>query len=804
MGMFATIAAQLIFNTSGAIKSNQRFVAQVKQTKVNIDQLQKQATAANVPLNQFLRIMSAQNKGPPPTQLQKNVRLTSEAVNSFTRLLRESRLAVHQLFSLMGSGPPHHHIQSVTSHVQKMSVSFTEAKHSFRTMLEAMGVGLESMRIGLGEGGGGGGIGETITEWIRLASVQEGARVTFDAMLGSASKSEELMHRITKYAADTPFTRTDTIAASRRLLSITGENIDQNERLFRLSGQVAALRPGSSMDEVARGVVSATNGEFEILKGTFGIVLNAKMFAGYGEKGGKAYVEAVTKEVERQLAAKTGGRDLVAALGATLMGRASTLQDNLEMIGEFIGEKLTDALDLKGTLEGLIGFFDQVNRAIHFFLHGSFDDSDLTGVGEFAIAIGEGVAWVIEKIKWARTELKAVAAYVSGWLDSLGRGAVTGIVGLFGAFLAGSTGMSALSVAAGAALAVVGPLVAIMAPFAEFILPALAGGFLATIGTVTMMIPIVTAMATALTMATFAFLSFKRPTETVGDAIVRLGKFVWSYLVSGFRMAVTFLTPFYHAIMPGIQAAIDNVSAAFIQVSGPIGYFFGLFNSKALFSMDEVAMAGQNIGWILSNLIVYGSWAAAKAIRVFGAVLKALVPTFAPFVSDLYRVASAIVDVFAGMDVRQSLKVIMEGVLDILTYPFRAFFVVIANLAKTGLAQLAEDVRPWSTTIANKIGDAANALGKIGDTVNEGFLNTSEAFKGGLNVNLGDFEITSKTPVNVNVDGQKVAETLVTTEVRARNSGRGGDPVTPEEMGFVIEGGTRIRPVLPNEVAKDL
>ena len=48
----------------------------------------------------------------------------------------------------------------------------------------------------------------------------------------------------------------------------------------------------------------------------------------------------------------------------------------------------------------------------------------------------------------------------------------------------------------------------------------------------------------------------------------------------------------------------------------------------------------------------------------------------------------------------------------------------------------------------------------------------------------------------VQLDGADIGQNQLEVNMRARHSGRGGDPVNPEELGFVINSeGTVIKPV---------
>lgn len=820
-----TIAARLVFTTAGAAINARTFVKHLKIAQQNMLGLKEAALKSGTSVQEMLGVM---REARAVTHTQRNIKLATTAVSTFTRVVTEARKVYNAFTRDAKSGPSADKLDLLTASVR-----------NFTSRLSTVAVGRAK---GQGGGGGFGVIGNVMNEladdailsgvqeggrvvagsggllgyWIKLATVMEGANVTFDTMLGSHEKSVELMRQLTEYSAKTPFNRMDVISASKRLLSVTGGDIGKNTDLTKLAGNVAALRPGSTVSDVARGIVGATTGEFEILKSTFGIVLRAKMFEDVGESGGKAYSEAVIKEIKRQFKEKTGGRDLVGALSDTIMGQASTLMDNFDIIGEQIGTKLTQIFDIKGTLSGASEVVGQFASAIQHFMDPSKDPDGalLEGVDRRVIMFAEDLVWGMDKLKEfrdivipaVRRKVTELILTVIEWRTQL----MTAWIGIKAVGLTLAALLTPLVAVGAVLIGVVGVAFNMVAGALTIGLPALI-----LFGTVItgMIIPaaiiagtVMLTLASILAAMVTGFVAFKEEGETSWQALVRMMKIAANVAVHVWGIVTGVATGFMSSFGPDVWIAVEDIFMSMKRVGNAVGAIFApllkLLSLSGTGVSDGWWYLGAAVGHVLGGLIVLVSKSVRFLSAIFSDMMEIASESVAPFLSDIYRIARAFNDFMKGVgDSRANLKIIMTGVLDIITAPFRHFFGDVIDIFATGMRDVESVVRPWNTFLADKLNSAATVFETASDSLHEGFLSTSNLFKQGLNLTVGGV-ITAVTPVQVNVDGQKVAEAVTTNEIRARNAGRGGDPVTPEEMGFVIEGST-IRPVLMNEVAKE-
>ena len=180
-----------------------------------------------------------------------------------------------------------------------------------------------------------------------LAGNLEASRLTMRILVGDAAKAEELMGRLIDNAARTPFAQADVIEASKRLLRLTGENIDANIELLGVMETMAALNPSKNVVDAAEALLDATSGGgFERLK-EFGITLRAEQFD--FATTDPRFAAAVQERVAAIVSERTRGEDLVGALSTTFTGRLSTFRDGvlnvLTQIGEAINEVFGPVLD---------------------------------------------------------------------------------------------------------------------------------------------------------------------------------------------------------------------------------------------------------------------------------------------------------------------------------------------------------------------------------------------------------------------------------------------------------------------------
>lgn len=167
----------------------------------------------------------------------------------------------------------------------------------------------------------------------------ERAKTTFNVLVGDTQKAAKLIEDIRVNAAKTPFEFGELLEGSRRLLRLTGANVEQNKQLLVLSEQLAAINPTKTVTDAAEALLDAQVGEFERLK-EFGIKLRIEEVdkaAKAGKLAGGAFGDKYLDSIAAAVTKQTGGRDIVGALSKTFSGRVSTLKDIGTELGREIG-----------------------------------------------------------------------------------------------------------------------------------------------------------------------------------------------------------------------------------------------------------------------------------------------------------------------------------------------------------------------------------------------------------------------------------------------------------------------------------
>lgn len=297
-----------------------------------------------------------------------------------------------------------------------------------------------------------------------LAATLEQNMIGFEMFLGSAADARRMVNDIRQEAARTPFGENDLIQASKRMLAITGNNVQMNMRLLKIAETMAAIDPSRTVGDAALALNDALSGSGMARLSEFtGFTMKMEDFKGAGRAGTSAYMDAVEAEIQSRITRLTGGRDLVQALSTTFTGRLSTFRDQIGMVlteaGETINNRLGSALD------GAAAKFQEVSpiiiRAVDGIATSISNLSDatvgpmLSRLGAFWDGLGADqqvqlvqVALAIGAMASALVPLGAVVAEAALALSGLGPIA-TGL----GA-LAGAGGLHALG--AGMALAAAG------------------------------------------------------------------------------------------------------------------------------------------------------------------------------------------------------------------------------------------------------------------------------------------------------------------------------------------------------------
>lgn len=297
-----------------------------------------------------------------------------------------------------------------------------------------------------------------------LAAELEQNMIGFETFLGSAADARRMVNEIRQEAARTPFGENDLIQASKRMLALTGNNIQANMRLLKIAETMAAIDPSRTVGDAALALNDALSGGGMARMTEFtGFAMKMEQFSGAGAAGSKAYMDAVEAEIQSRITRLTGGRDLVAALSTTFTGRLSTFRDQIGMVLTEAGGKINERLGV--ALDGAASKFQQVSPIIIQAVDGIASSisrlSDatvgpmLSRLGAFWDSLGAGqqvqlvqVALAIGLMASALVPLGAVAGVAALAMSGLGPIA-TGLAGL-----AGAGGLHAIG--AGMALAAAG------------------------------------------------------------------------------------------------------------------------------------------------------------------------------------------------------------------------------------------------------------------------------------------------------------------------------------------------------------
>lgn len=764
------------------------------------DVYKESADSAGVSLNQLLQVQRAVSEGPKNlTKFQRDVKLGTQVIRASTGAVKEFRISMKSLgFGVTKTK------NKTRGLARGVGVVRREMKRTI-PVAKSMSRGFQGMFASIAGGlaaiGGArlfGGVGDMIKSALNLAGVAESTAVTFDALLGDQAKSKELMARITDFSGATPFKKSDIVAGSKLLLNITGENIDANEKLFKLAANIAALKPGTKVADVSRSIFSGSLGELTSLK-TFGISLAAADFKKFGKPGGKAYAKAVTDEIEKQFLQKTGGRDLIGALSQTLFGKVSTFIDNLETFGELIGATLADTLDLKPIVDLATSAFRDLTFALSVML-GKTKLTDKEGLSERFLGIGEGILSLAIFIKQSLVQFKRAKNFivdnvikpVSKAFDSLSmrlKGTlIAALIGVVGSL----SGLGILTPILATLGILAGGLAAVLSPLASVIIPAIQA-------TVAGLLGVAAPLVITFGLLAFGFSVFRKKGESVLDTLIRLKDVAKALFIGVFVRVKTFMAPFISEVMPAMRSAMAEILPLMVLISDRFREFFGLFSNKeSILPISDFFILGTNMGKDLANVI----GGLVKIIKFFiGAFIKGL-DMVRPFIrstaSDIHLLGKSFFALITGGDRSlASLKTFGLALADIVTQPFRVVLFQLTFLLEDALKKIAVKVAPFSQRIADQISGFTSGFDEMRDSINEGFLKTQLEFKVDLVHPEGDVAL------QLNMDGEKVGEGLAKVDLRKKHGGRGGNPPNVEELGFMINSeGSSIKPVTLDEAAE--
>ena len=265
---------------------------------------------------------------------------------------------------------------------------------------------------------------------IKAAADQEQLQIAFTTMLGSAEKAKSLMDDINQFSAATPFQSNEVQESAKMLLAFGVEAEDVTGTLRQLGDISAGI--GAPLKDMAY-----LFGTSRVQGRLFSADIN--QFTSRGVPIIKALAETMgvaDSEVKKMVEdGKVGFPELTAAMSymtdeggqfaglmeaqsQSMAGLFSTLKDNIELSAAAIGKTLIEQFDLKGKLESVLGWTDQLKTAV---LDLAENNPELFRMGAIfaglAAAAGPALVALGTAVKFAGTAIGALVP-VLGFITS--------------------------------------------------------------------------------------------------------------------------------------------------------------------------------------------------------------------------------------------------------------------------------------------------------------------------------------------------------------------------------------------------
>lgn len=268
---------------------------------------------------------------------------------------------------------------------------------------------------------------------IKAAADQEQLQIAFTTMLGSAEQATKLMGEINAFSAATPFQSTEVQESAKMLLAF-GVSADETIGTLRQLGDLSAGVGAPLKDLAYLFGTSRTQGRLfaadvnqftsrgipiiEALAETMGVAQNE--VRGLVEEGKVGF-----PELQAALGYLTGegGKftGLMEAQSQSMAGLFSTLKDNIELSAAAIGKTLIEQFDLKGKLQNVLGWTDQLKTAV---LDLAENNPELFRLGAIlaglAAAAGPALIGLGTAVKFAGTALAALGPVIGFVLSPMG------------------------------------------------------------------------------------------------------------------------------------------------------------------------------------------------------------------------------------------------------------------------------------------------------------------------------------------------------------------------------------------------
>ena len=643
----------------------------------------------------------------------------------------------------------------------------------------------------------------------KLASDLEANQLTMRVLLGSVEKSEDLIARVRKNAAETPFEVGDLIEGSKRLLRLTGDNVDANMELLGVVETMTALNPTKNIVDAVEGMLDATSGGgFERLK-EFGLSFRAEDFAAAGRPGGKAWADAVTAAIAEEMKKKTRGENLVAALAETFQGRASTLTDSINAVLTEIGIELNKGLKVQ-----IIGMTDVINE-----LAPLVSESFRELFGELGTVAQDQIGPVVADIRalWdglgedgQKGVIKAVIAF---GVFATAVTTIGGVLGFAGFMLSGVISLFSNLWLVGSAL------FGMLSTGWAMALPGLAA-FGAGLGTVA---------AEVLGV----FLSFAGGIPVVGglvDLILGAGVLLFGVfgpvtaavvgVIALFALLSGTLDDLIAGVWYGLAPAFES---AWASISVPLGELWtslqGLWASFTTGS-DKTGAAlfniGATLGWAIGLVVRLAGVIAGVLISAIGLIFDVLGPLFGALrgvfdlilgvVGGTYTVGDAF-NGLVGVIVTATMA-LANGVIQIVAWVVEQTVGLLADLVGLipGGSGIAEGLRSVSEGVGSfrsdfgaqisgeiaKVNTAGNRQAEAG--VDAAALTSDQLAQSPIDVTVQTFPTST-----VEIDGKEVARSQGKQAAKAGERGTGAK-LPAEQRGRVLRNGLEITPLGVSEV----
>lgn len=635
-----------------------------------------------------------------------------------------------------------------------------------------------------------------------LAGNLEGQKLTMRVLIGDLGQANKLLGMIRENAASTPFTEGDLIEGSKRLLRLTGSNIDRNMDLLKTMETMAALNPGKTVVDAVEGLLDATSGGgFERLK-EFGLSFRAEDFAAAGRPGGKAWADAVTKAIQAEMLKKTRGEDLVGALAGTFLGGVSTLRDSIENLLKGIGEPLNEAIK-----PGIVAATQLINDSAPDIVAGFRRAFDMlqgmwTSVGQPVLDAILG-AW--EALGPRGRSSLAMAVAMAGVLLTVllpVGGALGAVVVFVGALATGLSAIFPLLSAVGSFLGAVFTPAGLIAVAAAGLLAVIFVQLATAAGMVLGTLALLTSRSNSLGVLWQALSDFMDGARARFDQLRVAG----SAFLDGFLAAVQ---PLINTMLTELQPAFDDLVLAIAGLLQEMGFLTT--------STSDMQRMGEQAGKTFGENLADGIQALTGAMRVVLGVGRAVVLMFTDAVRFGRRLGVVLFGISDGslstssamelmaLSARQSLLTLLQVVAGFMLGTLQRVLAGIATVVAgvPGLSRLfggtagtlAANIGDLSQNLENEIGGELDRVDARAREIEQARAERSDA---NVTVNTGETKVEAQIDTKVCVDDEEIARANGAAAVRAGERGTG--PALPaRQSGRVLRNGVTVTPLQPAE-----